>query len=204
MNFLQHTDHLLVNKSNRKANKCMSRWHRGDRMFRHTLPHSCYLILHFERPKALVDGVHYIVALVTGSPSVKAGGDDPVWTGEVRAPVQLEAIVHLLTAGATVPARVREYIIKMITHADAELFCSGELGSVVYLHINKKRIFFGLLEIWWQHHLIPKICWGKMLWNDKNNLCSKMFMSYSNMMTYLNINPPVTVTFYCRKLPISL
>lgn len=70
-----------------------------------TLPHSSYLIFHFKRPEALVDGVHYFITLVTASPSVEACDDDPVCAGEVRAPVQLETIVHLLTTGASVPTR---------------------------------------------------------------------------------------------------
>lgn len=75
-------------------------------MFGHTLPHSWYLIFHFVRPKALVDWMHYFVSLVTASPSIKAGDDDAVWAGEVRAPVQLEAIVHPLTTGPPIPAQV--------------------------------------------------------------------------------------------------
>ena len=80
--------------------------YRGDWPFRHTIPHSRHLILHFKRPKALVDCVQYCIALVTASPSIEAGDDDPMWAGQVRAPVELEAIVHPLTAGAPVPAQV--------------------------------------------------------------------------------------------------
>lgn len=36
-----------------------------------------------------------------------------------------------------------------LTNADTELYCNGVLRGVFYLHINKKRIFFRLLEIWW-------------------------------------------------------
>ena len=79
--------------------------YRGDWLVRHTIPHSCHLILHFKRPKALVDCVQYCIALVTASPSIKAGDDDPMWAGQVCAPIELEAIVHPLTAGAPVPAQ---------------------------------------------------------------------------------------------------
>lgn len=81
------------------------KWHhRGDWVFRHTLPDSCYLIFHFERPKASVDCVHDFITLVSASPSIKAGDNNLMWTGEVRSPVQLETIVHPLTAGASIPA----------------------------------------------------------------------------------------------------
>lgn len=128
MNFLQHRDHLSENNvittflfimkylwiSCQNIKQQMRSLHSACHitevtecwLFRHTLPHSCYLILHFERPKALVDSVHYFITSVAGSPSIKAGDNDPVWTGEVSAPVQLETIVHLSTTGAGIPAQV--------------------------------------------------------------------------------------------------
>lgn len=71
------------------------------------LPHGRYLIFHLEGPKAAVDGVQDVVSLVAASPPVEAGHNNPMRAGEVCAPVELEAIVHLLAAGAAVPARAQ-------------------------------------------------------------------------------------------------
>lgn len=68
------------------------------------LPHGRYLILHLEGPEAAVDGVQDFVSLVATPPPVEAGDNNPVRAGEVRTPVELEAIAHLLAAGAAVPA----------------------------------------------------------------------------------------------------
>lgn len=85
------------------------KWHhKGEWVFRDTLPHSCYLIFHFECPKASVDGVQNFITLVSASPSIKAGDNNLMWTGEVRAPVQLETIVHLLTTGASIPVQISD------------------------------------------------------------------------------------------------
>lgn len=97
--------------------------------------------------------MHYFVTLVTASPSIEAGDDDPVGTGEVRPPVQLEMIVHLLTAGASVPAQVRSSTrLRALTELSLFYFIiysDGLLRTKVHLHMNQKRIFFRLLEIGW-------------------------------------------------------
>lgn len=118
MNFLQHRNNLF---SGKKQWKHIWRSTKHDNHLYYeffmnimtgcTLPHRCKLIFHFKRSQAPVDWVQYFVALVTASPSIEAGDDDPVWAGEVRAPVQLEAIVHPLTTGATVPAQVINSIL---------------------------------------------------------------------------------------------
>lgn len=121
------------------------------------LPDSCYLILHFKSPKAPVDCVHYCIALVTTSPSIKAGENDPMWTGEVRAPVELETIVHSLAAGASVPTQHgHSGYHPMHTFTGSEQ--DAALRRDVHSHVNEKRVFFSFLKIWWQHHLIPQIC----------------------------------------------
>lgn len=84
-------------------------------MFRHTLPHSCDLIFHFKCPKALVDWVQNLITLVTASPSIKAGNDNPVWTRQICGPVQLETVVHVLTAGASIPAQDSNSADQLIT-----------------------------------------------------------------------------------------
>lgn len=71
------------------------------------LPHGRYLIFHLEGPEAAVDGVQDVVSLVAAPPPVEAGHNNPMRAGEVSAPVELEAIVHLLAAGAGVPARAQ-------------------------------------------------------------------------------------------------
>lgn len=72
----------------------------------HTLPHSRYLIFHLKSPKASVDCVQYVVSLVSAPPPIEAGNNNPVGTGEVRTPVQLEAVVHTLATRASIPAQV--------------------------------------------------------------------------------------------------
>lgn len=92
---------------------------------RYTLPHSCYLILHFERPQAAVDRVQDLVTLVPASSSIEAGENDPMRTGEIRAPVQLEAMVHPLTAGASIPAQVRHSMYHQRKHTCCALHHLG-------------------------------------------------------------------------------
>lgn len=160
-------------------------------MFRHTLPHSCYLIFHFERPKASVDWVHYFITLVSASPSIKTGDNNPMWTGEVCAPVQLETIVHLLTTGATIPAQVSDSIYHQYWQTLTGLIWDGApLRSTAYLHVNKKRIFFRPLEIWWQHHLIPKICWQQKS-KKKKSIFTNLYFKYGGFNPKCHyIDPP--------------
>lgn len=54
-----------------------------------------------------VDGVQDVVSLVATPPPVEAGNNNPMRAGEVRAPVELEAIAHLLAARAGVPAQAQ-------------------------------------------------------------------------------------------------
>lgn len=132
--------------------------------FRRTLPHSCYLILHFKRPKAVVYRMHYFITLVTTSPSIKAGNDDPVWAGEVGAPVQLETIVHPLTAGATVPERESNSIYhQMLTKVHwIILGCSTEECSLLFTYTSIRRGYFldfmkfGGNIIWYQRSVGKK------------------------------------------------
>lgn len=71
------------------------------------LPHGSYLIFHLEGPKATVDGVQDVISLVAAPPPVKTGNNNPMRAGEVCAPVELEAIAHLLAARAGVPAQAK-------------------------------------------------------------------------------------------------
>lgn len=46
-----------------------------------------------------------VVSLVAAAPPVEAGNNNPMRAGQVRAPVEPEAIAHLLAARAGVPAQ---------------------------------------------------------------------------------------------------
>ena len=83
----------------------MSNW-----TLRYTLPNRSYLILHFECPQAAIDCLQDLVTLVSASSSIEAGENDPMRAGEIRAPVQLEAMVHPLAAGASIPAQVHHSV----------------------------------------------------------------------------------------------
>lgn len=80
------------------------------------LPHSCYLVFHFQRTELLVDGVKDLVALVSASSPVKARKNDAVRAGEVRPPVQLEPVADPLAAGAPVPAQQTAQLVAAQQH----------------------------------------------------------------------------------------
>lgn len=114
-NFLQHTKTAETSKPTPNKNRTiystaadwLGFWKEG----RPPLPHSCYLVFHFQRSELLVDRVKDLVALVSASSPVKAGKNDAVRAGEVRAPVQLEPVADPLAAGAPVPAQQTAQVV---------------------------------------------------------------------------------------------
>lgn len=129
-------------------------------MFRHTLPHSCYLIFHFKSPKALVDWVQYLIALVTTSPSIKAGNDNPMWTREVRAPVHLKTIVHPLTAWPTIPAQDSN---SRYHHMLTKVYIGMENCGVFTYTSIRRGYFLDFLKF------VGNIIWYQRSVSEKNN-----------------------------------